>query len=610
MGETAEASEGSAVSKAILAATATSLHNETLITTSQPVPETLTRNQVFELAGINKDSTQAPSKLESISIDIVDVTSDITAAPPAFDIFTQVKVPLSRFEFVMVFVSMMLGVFLAALDQTIVATALKAIVADLGGQSLLPWIGSAYMLSSCALCTMYGKFADLFGRKATFLMAVAIFELGSVICAVSTSMAILIAGRAVAGIGGGGIMSLCLIMLSDIVSIQDRGKYQGFIGGTYSFASVVGPLIGGVFVDRLTWRWCFWINLPIGFLTFAIVLFLLKLPSPEGNFNEKLRRVDFVGITLLTIAIVLLLVPLQLGGGEWAWNAWYTIVSFITSIAFFAIFAVYEGRIDDANAIVPYSIFSNSSVPALLFIAICVGGCLFPAMYYVALFFQVVQGATATVAGVKSVPLILGVVIVSVSSGLFVSKTGQYKILFFIGPVVMCLGIVLLSTLNQNSTDVMNVFYLFIMGMGVGPLNSIGVVAIQSSVDSSKIAVATAVQRTCQQLGGALGVSIIGTIFNSILTSSITTGAPDLPAAIAGLRQSGVILDPTEVFQVVEALQGNQTLPVYQNALNELVSGFVIAFHYVFLWLLPFCIMIPLLNGFFVRQFELKSKKK
>ncbi|KAI8843296.1 major facilitator superfamily domain-containing protein [Chytriomyces cf. hyalinus JEL632] len=539
--------------------------------------------------------------------DILD-GSDSSPKDVAFDVFTQVKVPLSKFEFVCVFVSMMLGVLLAALDQTIVATALKAIVADLGDQALLPWIGSAYMLSSCALCTMYGKLADIFGRKLAFLVAVVVFEVGSLVCGVATSMGMLIAGRAIAGVGGGGIMSLVLIMLSDIVSIQDRGKYQGFIGGTYSIASVVGPLVGGTFVDNLSWRWCFFVNLPIGLLTFLMVMFLLKLPAPEGNFMDKLRRVDFIGIALLTISIVLLLVPLQLGGAEWAWGAWYTILCFVLSCVFFVVFGIYEGRVEEA--IVPYALFSNTSVPALLVIAISIGASLFPAMYYISVFFQVVQGATATIAGVKSVPLIFGVVVVSVCSGLFVSKTGQYRILFFIGPVVMSVGIYLVSTLNQYSSTVMNVFYLLLFGMGVGPLNSVGVVAIQSSVDTKMIAVATAVQRTCQQLGGAFGVSLIGSIFNSALASNIEQHAVHLPEAVTLLRKGGFQVDPKEVFQVVELLQVNQTTPVYASALSEVVEAFVGAFRISYLWLLPFPVLILLANTLFVRQFELKSKKK
>ncbi|KAJ3400165.1 hypothetical protein CcCBS67573_g02295 [Chytriomyces confervae] len=580
------------------------------------------------------DITSSGSELQvakdSQVIAIEDILEGSDSSPKdvvAFDVFTQVKVPLSKFEFVCVFVSMMLGVLLAALDQTIVATALKAIVADLGDQALLPWIGSAYMLSSCALCTMYGKLADIFGRKLAFLVAVVVFEVGSLVCGVATSMGMLIAGRAIAGmahclvsvssfmtnaelpgVGGGGIMSLVLIMLSDIVSIQDRGKYQGFIGGTYSIASVVGPLVGGTFVDNLSWRWCFFVNLPIGLVTFLIVMFLLKLPAPEGNFMDKLRRVDFIGIALLTISIVLLLVPLQLGGAEWAWGAWYTILCFVLSCVFFVVFGIYEGRVEEA--IVPYALFSNTSVPALLVIAISIGASLFPAMYYISVFFQVVQGATATIAGVKSVPLIFGVVVVSVCSGLFVSKTGQYRILFFIGPVVMSVGIYLVSTLNQYSSTVMNVFYLLLFGMGVGPLNSIGVVAIQSSVDTKMIAVATAVQRTCQQLGGAFGVSLIGSIFNSALASNIEQRAVHLPEAVALLRKGGFQVDPKEVFQVVELLQVNQTTPVYASALNEVVEAFVGAFRISYLWLLPFPVLILLANTLFVRQFELKSKKK
>ncbi|ORY46513.1 MFS general substrate transporter [Rhizoclosmatium globosum] len=513
--------------------------------------------------------------------------------------FTTVRVPLTRLQFVSVVISLSLGVLLAALDQTIVASALKSIVSDLGRQDLLSWIGSGYMLTSCAFCPLYGKFADIFGRKWTFIAALGIFELGSLVCAIATSMPMLIIGRAVAGLGGGGVMSLVFIILSDIVSIQDRGKYQGLIGGTYTFASVLGPLIGGSFVDHATWRWCFYINLPIGAITIAVVVALLKFPPTEGSMSEKLKRIDYVGATLLICAIISLLVPIQLGGTEWAWSSAATIVCFILAVMFAGAFVYVEGRV--AEPIIPYSLFKTQTVPALLVVTFCLGASMFTAIYYTSLFFQIAQGYSATGAGIQSVPLILGAVLVSIASGFFVSRTGKYKMFFFLGPIFMIAGIVLMSYLDQNSSMVQKIMYLVIFGMGTGSQTQMSVLALQSSVEYTEMAIVTAVGRTFQQLGGSVGVAIIGNILNTVLQSKISA---ETQSAIDMIAAKVPQIDSSQPLQVIQFLQDSNSYP---SMLAELVSDFVASYKLAYLSILPFPVLI-LVAAFFVKQYAVKGK--
>ncbi|KAJ3063100.1 hypothetical protein HDU98_001050 [Podochytrium sp. JEL0797] len=527
------------------------------------------------------------------------VAVDITDSEVVVDKFSAVRVPLSRPQFLAVVISLALGVLLAALDQTIVSAALKSIVADLGREDLLSWIGSAYMLSSCAFCPLYGKLADIFGRKWTFVTALVIFEVGSLMCGIATSMPFLIVGRAIAGLGGGGIMSLVFIILSDIVSIQDRGKYQGLIGGTYTFASVLGPLVGGSFVDYATWRWCFFINLPIGAITVACVIFMLKFPKTEGSMTEKLKRIDFLGALVLIFGIIALLTPLQLGGNTWSWNAAPTIASLAVSAVLIPVFVWIEGWV--AEPLIPYSLFKNRSVPALLVITFCLGASMFTAIYYTALFFQIAQGYSATGAGIQSTPLIFGAVLVSIGSGLFVSKYGKYKLFFFLGPLFMASGIISMSFLNQTSSMPEKIAFLFIFGMGCGSQTQMAILALQSSVEYPQIAIVTSVGRTFQQLGGSVGVAVIGNILNTVLAGKISSDTQQAVAQIAGEDPRVSVGQPLQVIQFLQDMNASS------GVLVELVDDFVGAYRIAYLSILPFAAVI-VVAAVFVKQYEVKGK--
>ncbi|KAJ3076782.1 hypothetical protein HDU98_000082 [Podochytrium sp. JEL0797] len=542
-----------------------------------------------------------------------EVAPELTA--PVVNDGTFVRVPLTKTQFVLVYLGLLLAIFLASLDQTIVSTALGSIVQEFGNQELIPWIGTAYLLTAAPLGTLYGKFADIFGRKWVFVFAIVVFELGSLLCAISTSMPFLIIARAVAGIGGGGIFSLVMIIVSDIVSIRDRGKYQGLIGAVFGLSSVIAPLLGGAFSEYATWRWCFYINLPLGAFTLFIVIYFLNFPSEEGSMKDKLARIDYMGAITLFAAIVCLITPLQLGGSLWAWNAPSTIVMFVLCPLFFALFAYIELRVAK-EPIVPARLFVNRSVPAILGITLSLGACFMSGIYYISMFFQVVYGSTTTQAGIKIIPIVFGVVLMSIVSGRWVSKYGTYKLFFFIGPAVMIAGIVLVSRLTGSSSLAEQYGFLAVFGLGLGCLVQIRMISLQASVPRELIAIATGVGQTCNSLGSAIGIAVMGTIFNNLAVENMARDSA-LQLFVQEFNSHGIPASTTEVLPLLEMLKGahmfaptgNATaMAIFDSTLataqNELVTGFNDAFRTSYLCLLPYPVLIVLF-ALFVKQFVL-----
>ncbi|KAJ3415401.1 hypothetical protein HDV05_004995 [Chytridiales sp. JEL 0842] len=515
----------------------------------------------------------------------------ITAVDPNF-----VLVPLSKRAFILVYIGLALAILLAALDQTIVSTALRAITADLKQQELIAWIGSAYLLTATSTSILYGKLADIFGRKAVIIFAIAIFELGSAICGAATSMTMLIVGRAVAGIGGGGIFSLVLIIISDIVSIQDRGKYQGIIGAVFGIASIIGPLMGGAFSDSISWRWCFYINLPVGVITLVTIILYLNFPSPEGSVSEKFRRIDWLGSFLCLATVLSLITPIQLGGSQWAWNSPQVITLLCLSLPLLAAFVYVEAKVA-TDPIIPGVIFVNRSVPALLVIAFCLGASFISAIYYISLFFQISFGDSATTAGLKTFPLVIGLVLLSISSGQYVSRYGKYTMFLYVGPVICVAGITLISTLTSTSPYVMQFFYLFIFGVGTGSLIQIRILALQASVDAPLIAVVTAISQFCQTLGGTVGVATTGAFFQNTFTANINNH----PTLLSTLSTIGI--NDTSALLGIRPLLEARGLT---EALNGLVESFEGAFGLAYKWILPFaCLMFVM--SLFVEQMVVRA---
>ncbi|KAJ3287001.1 hypothetical protein HK104_008789 [Borealophlyctis nickersoniae] len=481
---------------------------------STPPPATSSESTLKQENGTKPDNNV--KIVESNGHAAADGAEDHALPPKGY-----VAVPLTRRAFILVFVGLALALFLAALDMTIVATALPAIGQDFKAFDMIPWIGISYLLTTTAVAPLYGKFSDIFGRKAMFMWAILIFEIGSAICGAAQNMGMLLAGRAVAGVGGGGLVSLVLIIISDIVSFEDRGKYQGMFGAVFALAAVIGPLLGGAFTDsHLTWRWCFYINLPIGFVTIVVVQLILKFPAPTGSIRDKLRRIDYLGTFALVAGIIVLLIPLQLGGSVWPWSDAKTISMLCLAVVILAVFVFIEAKVA-VEPVIPGAMFENRSVALVLGIAFCLGAAFMTLVFYIPIYFQVVNGETATQSGLQTIPLLLGVTIFSIICGQLMSRTGYYVPFFFSGGTILIIGAALISTLTAESNRGMQIGYLFLAGVGQGNLVQTRVIGIQASVSLGNIAVATATSNFAQTLGGVIGIAIVGTIFNNLLTTHL-----------------------------------------------------------------------------------------
>nr|KAJ3418714.1 hypothetical protein HK105_007946 [Polyrhizophydium stewartii] len=440
-----------------------------------------------------------------------------------------VRVKLSRLGFVSVFIGLVLSIFLFAIDQTIVSTAIPAIAKEFQSLDKISWIGTAFLLTSSAFSPLYGKFADIFGRKTTFMVAIIIFEIGSLMCGAANSMELLILGRAVAGVGGAGIFSAGLIIISDIVSFRDRGKYQGILGAVFGVASVVGPLLGGAFTDSISWRWCFYINLPLGAVALVAGFFFLHIPHEGGSIVSKLKRIDYLGTFFVLCATICLLISLEFGGKNWAWSDWRTITMLVVAVILYTIFAVVEAKFA-VEPLIPPSMFENRSVYALLAIPIFLGASFTSFIYYLPTYFQTVRGYTATSAGLALIPFMAGVFGLTIITGLLISRTGYITPFFFVGHIVLTVGAALMSTLSENSTRGQQIGYMIIAGCGIGLMVQTRILGIQAAVTHANIASATSSSNFFQTLGGVLGIAIVGTTFNNVLAAEL---GPELSALVS-----------------------------------------------------------------------------
>ncbi|ORY41978.1 MFS general substrate transporter [Rhizoclosmatium globosum] len=449
---------------------------------------------------------------------------------------------------------------------------------------------------------LYGKLADLFGRKWVFVFSMVVFEIGSLLCGAAKDMSMLILGRAVAGIGGGGIFTIAFIIISDIAVIEDRPKYQGMVGGIYGLATIIGPLAGGAFSDHVSWRWCFYINLPLGLVAVPAVVWYLRLPSPPGTLVEKFKRIDILGTVLIFLIVAAVITPTQFGGSVWAWSSPQVIILYIVTAVLLAAF-IYVERSLAAEPI-------SRSVSAILGAGLAVGAAFVGAIYYISLFFQIVNGDSATAGGVKSIPLVFSHVGFSIAAGIIMSTTGRYKYAYFIGPVFMIAGIALVSSLNGGSLLVQQIFYLFIFGIGSGLIVQTSIAAAQISVDEEHVAIVTGLAQTTVPLGGAFGIAISGAMFNNIIASDVNN-YPVLLNAIKQLQDKFYPVDATQVL----ALSGLLTDPTITFVTNgteanaNLISIFNGAFKLSYLSLIAYPCII-LIMAFLITEYRPKEGEK
>ncbi|MGW0463895.1 DHA2 family efflux MFS transporter permease subunit [Streptomyces sp. NPDC003027] len=410
--------------------------------------------------------------------------------------------------------ALLLGMLLAALDQTIVSTALPTIVSELGGMEHLSWVVTAYMLASTAATPLWGKLGDQYGRKKLFQAAIVIFLLGSALCGIAQNMPQLIAFRGVQGLGGGGLMVLSMAIVGDLVSPRERGKYQGLFGAVFGATSVLGPLLGGLFTEHLSWRWVFYINLPIGVVALFVIAAVLHIPARGTR-----HTIDYLGTFLIASVATCLVLVASLGGTTWAWGSPQIIGLAVLGAVLLAWFVYVEKRA--VEPVLPLKLFRIRTFTLVSVISFVIGFAMFGAMTYLPTFLQVVQGVTPTMSGVHMLPMVLGMLITSTASGQIVSRTGRWKVFPIAGTALTALGLLLLNELTETSSTWAMSVYFFVFGAGLGLVMQVLVLVVQNAVSYRDLGVATSGATFFRSIGASFGVAIFGTIFTNRLTHKL-----------------------------------------------------------------------------------------
>ncbi len=474
--------------------------------------------------------------------------------------------------------ALLAGMLLAALDQTIVSTALPTIVGDLGDASHLSWVVTAYLLASTASTPLWGKLGDMYGRKLFFQAAIVIFLVGSVLSGISSSMTELIAFRALQGIGGGGLMIGAQTIIGDVVSPRDRGRYQGLFGAVFGVTSVIGPLIGGVLVDDLSWHWIFYINLPIGVAALAITSAVLP-----RRLSRVHHVIDYLGAVLVALAATSFVLLTSLGGTTYGWGSAPIVIMGVAGVALTVAFALVERRAPEP--VIPLKMFANRVFSAASAIGFVVGFAMFGAITFLPLFLQIVKGVNPTVSGLRLLPLMAGLLLTSTGSGQLISRYGRYKVFPILGTAFMTLGLFLLSRMDASIGTVLSSVYMFVLGVGIGGVLQVLVVAVQNAVDYEDLGAATSGVTFFRSMGGSFGVAVFGAIFANVLTGNLThyLKGVKLPSGLTGASVS-----PQSLAKLPASVHSGY-VQAYAHSLQTvfLVAVPIAAVAFALSWLLP-----------------------
>ncbi|ORX64147.1 MFS general substrate transporter [Anaeromyces robustus] len=416
---------------------------------------------------------------------------------------------------------------LACLDMTVVATALPTITKEFGDISGYSWVITSYMLSSTAFQPMYGKLADIFGRRYIMITALLIFVISSILCGLSNSMDMLIIFRGIQGIGGGGLMSLCMIIIADIIPIRKRGQYMGIIGAVFSFSTVIGPLIGGLFTDNISWRWAFYINVPLALISFIIIFWFVTIPTNNDNLRQKLLRIDYTGTVVLILCVVSLLLALEWGGVDYDWSSYQIILLFCLFVVFLILFIIIEVRYAK-EPIIPPKIFKIRNINCMIIAIAIIGFAFMGACTYLPLYFQMVLGLKATVSGLRMIPMSIIVTILSVGSGAFIGKYGGVNLIFFIGFLLAAASGYVYSCLDLHTSVIVQLLIIAFGGIGTGLTRQNMVLVAQDSSPKNLLASTTAVVSFFQVIGGIIGIAIFNTILNNRVPKRLHELSPQI----------------------------------------------------------------------------------
>ncbi|MEU1288549.1 MDR family MFS transporter [Kitasatospora sp. NPDC005856] len=512
-----------------------------------------------------------------------------TAGPAPEDRTAEEEQPRSPREIRLVMVGLVVTMLLAMLDNLIVGTAMPTIVGELGGAEHLSWVVTAYTLATAASTPIWGKLGDMYGRKGSFLTSIVIFLVGSALSGLAQNMNELIGFRAVQGLGAGGLMVGVMSIMGALVPPRDRGKYQGMFAAVMALATVGGPLVGGFITDHLSWRWTFYINLPLGVIALAVVIVTLKLPKVRSS-----AKIDYLGAVLLTTGITSLVLITTWGGQQYAWGSKEILGLGALAAASLIAFCYVEQRAEEP--MLPLSLFRNLNFTLVSIIGFVVGFVMFGSTVFLPLYQQVVQGASATNSGLLLMPMMFGMLVISLVVGQAVTKTGKYRIYPIIGTVVMAAGLILLSTMGTGTSSFTSACWMIVLGAGMGFLMQITMLVAQNSVELKDMGVASSTATLFRTIGGSFGVALFGALFNNRVTDTMKERLGEHAVAGGGVQDPGQ-MSPAALRKLD---------PVIQDAYHHAVSN---GMHTVFLWGAGVAV-IAIAAAVFLREVPLRGTGK
>ncbi|MFD4357676.1 MDR family MFS transporter [Nocardia sp. NPDC058518] len=493
--------------------------------------------------------------------------------------------PMSKAKINIIFATVVLGMLMAALDQTIVSAALPSIVADLGSAGHMAWVVTAYLLAEAVATVLAGKLGDLFGRKLLFQISGIIFIAGSALAGVAGGMVMLIVARGIQGVGAGGLMVTSMALIADTIPLRERGKYQGALGAVFGVTTVVGPTLGGLFTDHASWRWCFYVNVPIAII--MVVMAARTLPHLRAVARPV---IDYLGIGLIALGVSALILGLEFGGNEYPWGSWQIIGLFVLAVVLITGFVLVENR---AKApMLPMRLFGSRVFTVSSVLSFIVGFAMLGSMTYLPAYLQYVDGATATISGVRTLPLVVGLFITSIFSGQVVGKTGQYRYFPIVGMAVMAVGLGLMSTMGYDTSIWLESLYMLILGAGLGLSMQVLTIVVQNTVPYADLGTATSGVTFFRTLGSAFGTAVFGTLYTNQSTTALENALRQTP---------GVSPEVAANPKLLRELPHEQAAPI--------IDAYAQSIDHVFRWVVPVA-LVGFVVAWFLPQVRLRDSAR